>query len=82
MKRPQLTLRDLLWLVLVAAIALGLWRERQENAALLVRLSDVSNRQLMLQAQYDSLMRERIEWEQNTESSLRRMVGLEATRTP
>jgi hypothetical protein len=31
MKLPQLTLRDLLWLVLVVRIALGWWLEYERN---------------------------------------------------
>ena len=32
MKLPQLTLRDLFWLVLVCALGLGLWQQRRQHS--------------------------------------------------
>jgi hypothetical protein len=40
MKLPQLSLRDLFWLVLVWALALGWWLDRQELATKLAQLEE------------------------------------------
>lgn len=64
MKLPQLTLRDLFWLVLVCAILCGWWLSRSQLLAEIERLrfqTEVYRSQLEVVARFDKLIREQEE---------------------